>query len=104
MRGGYSVGRSHQFEGRPSGPPHQNPGGGHRRPPFDNDHHFERQDRPGYYAGNKQFRMDKLRDQPIESLHHRANDEIEKERMERQRKHMRDARNGRPPHEMYPQK
>jgi hypothetical protein len=27
---------------------------------------FEMPERPGYYAGNRKFRMDKIRDQPLE--------------------------------------
>lgn len=27
---------------------------------------FDRPERPGFYSGNRQFRMDKIRDQPLE--------------------------------------
>lgn len=59
---------------------------------------FEMPERPGYYAGNRPFRMDKIRDQPLENLHSRANDQIERERLDRMKKNhqqrdMRDMRN-----------
>lgn len=64
--------------GRPRpGPPPR--GGPHMLPPRD----FERPERPGYYAGNRPFRMDKIRDQPLESLHNRAADQIERDRKDR---------------------
>ena len=43
----------------------------------------DRPERPGYYSGNRPFRMDKIRDQPLEKLHKNANDQIEQERIER---------------------
>lgn len=59
---------------------------------------FEMPHRPGYYAGNRPFRMDKIRDQPLENLHSRAADQIERDRAERakrsaQHREMRDTRN-----------
>lgn len=66
------------MRGRP-GPPSR--GGGHM-----GSRDFEMPERPGYYAGNRPFRMDKIRDQPLESLHNRANDQIERERMDRMKR------------------
>lgn len=72
------------------GPP---PRGGYNGP-----RDYERPERPGYYAGNRPFRMDKIRDQPLENLHHRADNQIERERMDRvtrnhQQRDVRDMRN-----------
>ena len=70
MNGGIRGGRRMQ----PAGPPRGHPDD------------YEKPQRPGYYAGNRQFRMDKIRDQPLEKLHSKASDQIEKERQERIRK------------------
>lgn len=73
----YPPSRS-SIRGRPGPPPR---GGGHMGP-----RDFERPERPGYYAGNRPFRMDKIRDQPLENLHSRAADQIERERRDRMNK------------------
>ena len=51
-------------------------------------------ERPGYYAGNRQFRMDKIRDQPLEKGHMHDNFDREKQLKTRERDmKMRDQRN-----------
>lgn len=55
---------------------------------------FEVPERPGYYAGNRQFRMDKIRDQPLEKGHMHDNFDREKQLKTRERDmKMRDQRN-----------
>ena len=85
-RGGMGVPRGGM------GPPRGGMGmrGGRRAPPpgvmRGHQEDFEKPQRPGYYAGNRQFRMDKMRGEPLEKLHSRANEHIERERQERLRK------------------
>ena len=79
-QGGYDYERRPPYGGKPPkgfymmrgssaehfrGPPpgyYGPPPGYFRRPMKDH----ERPERPGFYAGNRQFRMDKIRDQPLE--------------------------------------
>lgn len=94
MRGG---GRGANYLGFRGGLayPYRNGAGTHGHPDF------ETPSRPGFYAGNRQFRMDKVsRDQPLEKqkidrLHERAVDEIEK--LRKPNREIRDQRN-RPSH------
>lgn len=50
-------------------PPHMR---GHRggfqnyRPPLNRGSEFDKPERPGFYAGSRQFRMDKMRHEPLE--------------------------------------
>lgn len=58
---------------------------------------YEREDRPGYYAGNRDFRAEKLRNQPLENSSNFKNDELEMERIiarkNRENREQRDHRN-----------
>jgi len=87
----YGRGASHY------GPPPYRGGRGHfgnRDGGRDDRGDFEVPERPGYYAGNRQFRMDKIRDQPLEKGAFHDNFDREKQLKTREREmKMRDQRN-----------
>lgn len=72
-RGGHSL---EQFRAPPPGyyrpPPGPPPGYFEQRSGngFPKRQDFEKPERPGFYSGNRQFRMDKMRDQPIEGKYY----------------------------------
>lgn len=78
---GYGAGpgfNPRNFDGRADRPyPNSRPG-----PPSKYDK-YEREDRPGFFAGNRDFRADKFRNQPLQkSSSNFKNEEIEKERIQ----------------------
>lgn len=44
---------------------------------------FEKPERPGFYSGNRQFRMDKIRDQPLEGKSYYEGKSYPEDRMKR---------------------
>ena len=71
---------------------------------FDNDHRpgphmhkYDREDRPGFFAGNRDFRAEKFRNQPLQKSSHFKNDDLEMERImarkDRENRDKRDHRN-----------